>query len=164
MSEAPFQQPLTQIPQGPPRPVNPQNDIVSPIVSQIRNIIFQLRDENISKISRDLTPKLDDLKGSVMALGTIISDSTSTVSKPNREIRVSSPTFYGPVAILTLIAILTATGFYISGINVKKYFDTDTLDQDVIDNMLIGTMVFFAGITLTIILMFAMLIYIINSL
>lgn len=173
MSDGPFQQPQQSQPQGgpqqqqqqQPRGLNPR-DIIDPItnqIAQIRNMLDRLRDENISKITRDLSPKIDDVKSSVLALGMTLGE-TSPVSKPSKHIKLTSPSFYIPTIILTLIAIFTAAGFYIVGSNFKNYLDGETTDQTVVDNLLNGSMIFFAGITLSIILIFAMIVYIINSL
>lgn len=154
--------PQQQQPGGQPRQLNPQ-DIINQLIPQIRNILGQTKGEIIDKVSKDISTEISDVKASVMALGKIMSE-TSPVSKPSREVDITKPSFYIPVIILVLIALTMAGGFYVFGANFKKYFDSETQDQSVIDNILIGSMIFFAGITLSMILIFAMLIYIINSL
>ena len=149
-----------------PRPQVSSGEIINGVVSQVKSIINQLREESISKISRDvreLPAKIEDIKSAVMALGLTLGE-TSTVSKPSKTIALSSASFYIPTFILFSIAIIIASGFYILTTNFKTYYDQDVSDKGVVDNMLNGSMVFFGGITLTIILIFAMLIYIINSL
>jgi hypothetical protein len=155
-------------PGGPqqPRPQLSSGEIINGVVNQVRTIINQLREESISKISRDvreLPTKIDDVKSAVIALGMTLGE-TSPVSKPSKTVALSSASFYIPTFILFSIAITIASGFYILITNFKTYYDQDVPDKGVVDSMLNGSMVFFGGITLSIILIFAMLIYIINSL
>lgn len=168
MSDAP-QIPFNPAPQpsgqssGQQRQINPQNDIINPLVGQLRGILSQTRNEITDKVIKDISPEISDIKASVIALSKIMTE-TSPVSKPSREVNISKPTFYIPLIFLILIALTMAGGFYVFGANFKTYFDSETQDQSVVNNILIGSMIFFSGLTLSLILIFAMLIYIINSL
>lgn len=169
MSDAPqipFNPPAPQPsgqPGGQPRQLNAQNDIINPLVGQLRGILSSTKNEITDKVIKDISPEISDLKASVLALGKVMSE-TSPVSKPSREVNMSKPTFYVPLIFLILIALTMAGGFYVFGANFKTYFDSETQDQSVINSILIGSMIFFAGLTLSLILIFGMLIYIINSL
>ena len=168
MSDAP-QIPFNPAPQpsgqqsGQQRQINPQNDIVSPLINQLRGMFSQTRNEITDKVIKDISPEISDIKASVIALSKMMSE-TSPVSKPSREVNMSKPTFYVPLIFLILIALTMAGGFYVFGANFKTYFDSETQDQSVVNNILIGSMIFFAGLTLSLIVIFGMLIYIINSL
>jgi hypothetical protein len=166
MSDAPqipFNPQPSGQPGGQPRQLNAQNDIINPLVGQLRGILSQTRNEITDKVIKDISPEISDIKASIIALGKIMTE-TSPVSKPSREVDMSKPSFYIPLTLLIMIAVTMAGGFYVFGANFKTYFDSETQDQSVVNNILIGSMIFFAGLTLSLILIFSMLIYIINSL